>query len=137
MIKEVSKYVIKRFDADLTTVLSLPMKEARDILKQIPGVGDKTSDVLLSSVHNRSETFVVDTHMNRIAKRLGLVNKNAKYEDIQRSLKEFIPWEEIPQKRWNRVTGLLWRLAKHTCRAQRPKCEECLLEDICEKRIVG
>jgi len=136
-IKEGSRYVVEKFGGDLSTVLSFPKEEARKVLKQIPGVGDKTADVLLSSIHGYREMLVVDTHMSRIAKRLGLVNDNAKCEDIQKSLKEFIPWNEIPQESWERIVGLFWLLAKHTCKAQRPKCGECLLTDICEKGIVS
>ena len=136
-IKEVSRYVVEKFGGDLSTVLSFPKEEARKMLRQMPGVGDKTADVLLSSIHGYREMLVVDTHMSRIAKRLGLVNDNAKCEDIQKSLKEFIPWNEIPQESWERIVGLFWLLAKHTCKAQRPKCGECLLTDICEKGIVS
>jgi endonuclease-3 len=71
--------------------------------------------------------MVVDTHMDRIAKRLGLVRPNAKYEDIQRALKSFIPWEK-----GERTGGLLWLLAKYTCRAQNPKCYECPIIELCD-----
>ncbi|MBO3755250.1 MAG: endonuclease III, partial [Candidatus Brockarchaeota archaeon] len=134
-IKEASRYIVEKFSGNLSAVLTLPKEEARKTLKQIPGVGDKTADVLLTSIHGYRETLVVDTHMSRIAKRLGLAEDNAKYEDIQESLKEFIPWSEIPKEKWERIVGLLWLLAKHTCKAQRPKCKECPLANLCEKRI--
>ena len=72
--------------------------------------------------------FVVDTHMDRIAERLGLVKQTAKYDEIQEAIKRFIPKDE-------RVGGLFWLLAKYTCRAQNPKCSECLLAETCAHAI--
>ena len=124
-IKEVSKAVLGKFNGDLEAILKLPKEEAKKRLMELPGIGDKTADVLLSSRHGYHEVFVVDTHMNRIAKRLGLVKENAKYSEIQEAIKHFIPKDE-------RTGGLFWLLAKYTCRAQNPKCSECPLIEICD-----
>jgi len=94
---------------------------------ELPGIGPKTADVLLASRHGYKQVFVVDTHMDRIAKRLGLVKADAKYEEIQLALKNFIPWDK-----GERVGGLFWLLAKYTCRAQNPKCSECLIIETCD-----
>jgi len=51
----------------------LPKGEAKKKLMELPGVGEKTADVLLSSRHGYHEVFVADTYIDRIAKRLGLV----------------------------------------------------------------
>ena len=124
-IKEVSQAVLDRFNGDLKPILELPKEEAKSELMELPGIGDKTADVLLSTRHGYHEVFVVDTHMDRIAKRLGLVKENAKYAQIQKAIKNFIPKDE-------RTSGLFWLLAKYTCRAQSPKCYECPLMDICD-----
>ncbi|MEM3506421.1 MAG: endonuclease III [Candidatus Bathyarchaeia archaeon] len=134
-IKEVSSYILEKFNGNLRKIFSFPKEVVKNILKQMPGVGDKTADVLLSSIHGYKENFVVDTHMSRIAKRLGLVSKNASYEEIQKSLKEFIPWDDIPSHKWDRFVSLFWLLAKHTCKAKSPKCKECILAKICDKII--
>lgn len=126
-IKELSKTVLERFRGDLTSILSLPKEDARKKFMELPGIGPKTADVLLSSRHGYSQVFVVDTHMDRIAKRLGLVKPDAKYEEIQVALKSFIPWDK-----GERVGGLFWLLAKYTCRAQNPKCYECPIIAICD-----
>lgn len=126
-IKELSKAVLEKFGGDLTLILSLPKEEARKKFMELPGIGPKTADVLLSSRHGYSQVFVVDTHMDRIAKRLGLVKPDAKYEEIQVALKNFIPFDK-----GERVGGLFWLLAKYTCRAQNPKCHECPIIDICD-----
>jgi endonuclease-3 len=124
-IKELSKAVLDKFHGDLNAVLALPKDEAKKKLMELPGIGDKTADVLLSSRLGHYEVFVVDTHMSRIAKRLGLVKENAKYSEIQEAIKCFIPKDE-------RTGGLFWLLAKYTCRAQNPKCKECPLIEICD-----
>jgi endonuclease-3 len=74
-IKELAKAVLEKFNGDLNFVLALPKEEAKKKLMELPGVGEKTADVLLSSRHGYHEVFVVDTHIDRIAKRLGLVEK--------------------------------------------------------------
>ena len=126
-IKELSKAVLEKFGGDLAPVLALPKAEARERFMELPGIGPKTADVLLTTRHGYSQVFVVDTHMDRIAKRLGLVKPDAKYEEVQQALQNFIPWEK-----GERVGGLFWLLAKYTCRAQNPKCYECVLIDVCD-----
>jgi len=126
-IKELSQAVLERFGGDISSVLALPKEEARKRLMELPGVGKKTADVLLAQRHSYAEVTVVDTHMERIAKRLGLVRPDAKYEEIQKALKKFIPWEK-----GERTGGLLWLLAKYTCRAQNPKCRGCSIVELCD-----
>jgi endonuclease-3 len=124
-IKELAKAVLEKFHGDLNFVLALPKEEAKKKLMELPGVGEKTADVLLSSRHGYHEVFVVDTYIDRIAKRLGLVGENAKYSEIQEAVKRFLPKNE-------RTGGLFWLLAKYTCRAQNPKCKECPLIELCD-----
>jgi endonuclease-3 len=126
-IMELSRVVLEKFKGNLAPVLALPKKEAKEKLMGLPGIGPKTADVLLASRHGYSQVFVVDTHMDRIAKRLGLVEPNAKYEEIQKAIQSFLPWDK-----GERVGGLFWLLAKYTCRAQSPKCSECLIIGICD-----
>jgi len=126
-IKGLSRAVLEKFNGDLAPILALPKAEARVKFMELPGIGPKTADVLLTTRHGYSQVFVVDTHMDRIAKRLWLVKSDAKYEEIQSALQKFIPWEK-----GERVGGLFWLLAKYTCRAQNPKCSECPIIDICD-----
>ena len=125
-IRELSKVVLDRFGGDITSILSLPKNIAKEKLMELPGVGDKTADVLLTDRYTYREVIPVDTHYDRLAKRLGLVEENAKYNEIQKALISFIP----KQKR-DRTAGLLWLLAKHTCKAKNPKCNKCLLNSSC------
>lgn len=129
-IKEVSKYLLENYEGRLDKILKMDMEKARKELLKLPGVGNKTADVILASIYGQRKAFVVDTHMRRIAIRLGLVNEKANYDEIEKKLKEIFPWEKLKGKE-DRVAGLFWLLAKHTCRAINPKCEECILKEDC------
>jgi len=132
-IKELSQAVLEKFGGNVSSVLDLPKEEAKKKLMELPGIGEKTADVLLASRRGYGEVTVVDTHFDRIAKRLGLVKPDAKYEEIQRAVHDFIPWDK-----GERVGGLIWLLAKYTCRAPTPKCYECPLIEMCryeDKRL--
>ncbi len=127
-IKELSRVVLERFEGDIAPVLSLPKEEAKDRLMELPGIGNKTADVLLTSRYGYQKVLPIDTHYDRLAKRLGLVKEDAQYQEIQEALFNFIPEHE----RRDRVSGLLWLLAKYTCKAQRPRCYECPIVELCE-----
>lgn len=126
-LKDVAKVVIEEYNNDLNAVLALPKDEAKKQLLKLPGIGNKTADVILTTKHSYKEVIPIDTHMDRITKRLGLVKQNANYEKKQDALKKFIP----PKYR-ERAAGLLWLLAKHTCKPKNPKCHDCLLGSMCE-----
>ena len=126
-IKQLSRVVLEKFGGEIAQVLSLPKEEAKKNLTKLPGIGNKTADVLLTSRYGYREVLPIDTHYDRLAKRLGLVKPDAQYHEIQTALFEFIPKHE----RRDRVAGLLWLLAKHTCRAAKPRCYECPIVELC------
>ncbi|MEA2089276.1 MAG: endonuclease III [Thermoproteota archaeon] len=126
-IKELAKTVLEKFGGDLREVLALPKEQAREKLMQLPGIGNKTADVLLTDRYSYKEVIPVDTHFDRIAKRIGLIKQDAKYDEVQRALIEF-----LPEEKRDRTSGLLWLLAKHTCNAKNPKCSECPLISLCD-----
>ena len=125
-IQELSKAVLEKFGGDVTPILSLPKRKAKEKLMELPGIGKKTADVLLTDYYTYGEVIPIDTHYDRLAKRLGLVEQDAKYDEIQKILTDF-----IPEERRDRTAGLLWLLAKHTCIARTPKCHECPLNQLC------
>lgn len=126
-IKQLSRTVLEDYGGDISPILQLPKEEAKEKLIELPGIGDKTADVLLTTRYSYREVIPVDTHMDRLAKRIGLVNPNAGYEETQTALMSFIP-EAIRE----RASGLLWLLAKHTCKAGKPRCAECPIIGICD-----
>ncbi|MGO8807333.1 MAG: endonuclease III domain-containing protein [Candidatus Bathyarchaeia archaeon] len=124
-IHTASKIIIEKFGGSLTPVLSLPLDEARKKLMDLPGVGPKTADVvLLFSAHQ--PTIPVDTHVNRVSKRLGLAPADGNYEEVRLSLQSL-----FESKDYLVVHLLLIGHGRKTCKSQRPRCHECPVYDYC------
>lgn len=128
-VKEISEYIMEKYNGSLNWIYGRRKEEIRKELTKIPGIGSKTADVIISSVYGQREAFVVDTHMRRIAIRLGIVGENASYDEIQKALKNLFPWEKIKDEK---ITSLFWLMAKYICNARKPKCDECVIKKICK-----
>ena len=94
-------------------------------LTDLAGVGRKTANVVLQHGHEVVEGIVVDTHVQRISRRLGLTEQQ-RPEAIEADLFDVIPRED-----WKEFTHLLIAHGRSTCTARNPDCEDCTLEDIC------
>jgi endonuclease-3 len=94
-------------------------------LTDLPGVGRKTANVVLQHGHAVVEGIVVDTHVQRISRRLGLTTE-ASPETIEADLMEIVPEDD-----WKEFTHLLISHGRETCTARNPDCSACVLEDIC------
>ncbi len=129
-IKQVSKIITKDFHGDLTQVLSMPFEEARKTLLQLPGVGPKTADVVLLFCAEKP-TIPVDTHVNRVSKRLGLAPKNGDYEAIRKSLQKL-----YDPKDYLSLHILLILLGRTYCKARNPLCRQCPVNVLCPSRHV-
>lgn len=129
-VKQVSKIIIENFQGDLTQVLSLPFEEARKALLQLPGVGPKTADVVLLFCAEKP-TIPVDTHVNRVSKRLGLAPKNGDYEAIRKSLQKL-----YDPKDYLSIHVLLISLGRTHCKARKPLCKQCPVNVLCPSRHV-
>jgi endonuclease-3 len=130
-IKEVSKIVLEEFGGSLAPVLSLPVDEARKKLMELPGVGPKTADVVLLFSANQP-TIPVDTHVNRVSKRLGLAPANGDYEAVRLSLQSL-----FEPKDYLAVHLLLIAHGRKTCKARHPRCHECPVYDYCPSNWLG
>jgi endonuclease-3 len=130
-IQATSKIIIEKFGGSLAPVLSLPLDEARKTLMELPGVGPKTADVVLLFSANQP-TIPVDTHVNRVSKRLGLAPANGDYEAVRLSLQSF-----FEPKDYLAVHLLLIAHGRKTCKAQRPRCHECPVYDYCPSNCLG
>lgn len=124
-LKRVAEAIIERYGGDLRPILKKPYPEARYELMQLPGVGPKTADVLLLFDAGK-RVIPVDRHIFRIAKRLQLVSDKAAYDEVRSTLEV-----ASPPGRYEDVHVLLIRFGREVCKAQRPKCPECFLRDIC------
>ncbi|MFQ5690925.1 MAG: endonuclease III [Gemmatimonadota bacterium] len=99
--------------------------EAMEDLVKLPGVARKTANVVLSNAFGKNEGVVVDTHVKRVAGRLGLTRHTDPVK-IERDLMELLPRAE-----WRTFA---WRLILHgrrVCSARKPACERCILESAC------
>ena len=99
---------------------------SREILETFPGVGPKTCSVVLKNIYN-VPAIPVDTHVERVCKRLGIVFNNATPRDV-----EYILKNEIPVDKWNRVSEQILLFGRYYCRAINPKCDNCLFKDFCK-----
>ena len=99
---------------------------SRKILETFPGVGPKTCSVVLKNIYN-VPAIPVDTHVERVCKRLGIVFNNATPKDV-----EYILKNEIPVDKWNRVSEQILLFGRYYCRAINPKCDNCLFKDFCK-----
>jgi endonuclease-3 len=127
---EASKFIKERLQGGLDDALKLPLEDARRILMEIPGVGPKTADVLLAFAAGRG-VLPVDTHIDRVSKRLGLVRKGAGYEEVKARLEALIPASE---RRWMHLA--LIEFGREVCRALRPRCRECPVNQLCPSRRI-
>lgn len=114
----------KKVSSLISEINSGDLEYARLALKRLPGVGDKTSDVILLMYFGKP-TFPVDTHIARITKRLGYLDKYD-YGSIRRF------WMKILDPKTYLETHLL--LIKHgrtICRSKKPLCRRCILKTLC------
>jgi len=94
----------------------------------IPGAARKTANVVLGVCFNKAEGIVVDTHVLRIARRLGL----AKGETPQRVEQELM--QIIAQRRWIDFSHQIIHHGRQICLARKPKCNRCNLEQLCTSK---
>lgn len=99
--------------------------ESMEELVKLPGVGRKTANVVLGNAFKRSEGVVVDTHVGRVSLRLGLTKETDPVK-VERELMPLFPRED-----WALVAHLMIFHGRRICHARSPKCEVCVLNDIC------
>jgi endonuclease-3 len=94
-------------------------------LLELPGVARKTANIVLSNAYGIIEGVAVDTHVRRLAQRLGLTESDdpAKIEADLMNI--------VPRDKWMRLTDLLIFHGRRICVARKPKCDACVLNKIC------
>ncbi len=112
-------------DFDLSFLTDMTVEDARKWLIKLPGVGMKTAScVLLFSLG--MPAFPVDTHVYRVAGRLGLLEKKTSVDAAHIEMEQMTPAKDI-----YRCHVLLIEHGRKTCKAQRPLCPSCVLKKIC------
>ena len=100
-----------------------------DELLRLPGVARKTANVV-SAERGNAQGVVVDTHVRRLSQRLGLTRKEDPVK-IERDLAKLVPRAD-----WGRFPHLLIWHGRRVCDARRPRCEDCVLIDLCPSRRI-
>ncbi len=129
-IMDISKLITKKY-GDLDKVVQKNVDAARKDLLSIKGIGPKTADcvLLFAGSHN---VLPVDTHVFRVAHRLGLAPQNADHEAVKAALES-----KIPSKKLGSAHNALIAFGREYCRARNPRCDECPLEDLCKSKILS
>ena len=96
-----------------------------DSLVTLPGIGRKTANVILGNAFDRNEGVVVDTHVGRLATRLGLTRQTDPVK-VERELMTL-----FPRHQWTMLAHLLIFHGRRVCDARKPRCGECTLADVC------
>jgi endonuclease-3 len=120
-IIEISRILLEEYEGKVPDNID-------DLLK-LPGVGRKTANCVLTYAF-RKDAIAVDTHVHRISNRLGLVTTNTP-EETESELEHV-----VPRQLWQYVNELLVRFGQDVCRPISPKCDVCLLADLCPSRVI-
>ena len=102
--------------------------ESDEELVKLPGVGRKTANVVMA-VGFGHQRIAVDTHVFRISNRIGLVNES----DVLKT--ELALMKTIPENRWTKTHHSLIFHGRRCCTARNPKCDECVIKDLCKKKF--
>jgi len=116
-IKKAAQMLVEKFNSKVPSTMAE--------LLELPGVARKTANIVLFNAFGKIEGIAVDTHVRRLAKRLGLT-ENDDPEKIEADLMKI-----IPKKDWMRITDFLIFHGRRVCEAKKPKCEICVLDKIC------
>ena len=98
-----------------------------DTLVKLPGIGRKTANVILGTAYGLAFGVVVDTHVTRVSRRMGLSSHKDAVK-IERDLMELLPKTE-----WISFSHRIIQLGRGPCTARKPKCEDCPILDVCPR----
>jgi len=128
-LRALSQELMERFDGQVPATM--------DDLISLPGVARKTANVLLGTAFGQAEGVVVDTHVLRLAQRMGLSRKTKakiptqkERDQIEQDLMEL-----FPQDKWVFVGHALILHGRQVCIARSPKCNTCPIDDLCPQQI--
>ena len=116
-LSEMSKMLVNEFNGKVPS--------ERKQLERLPGVGRKTANVVLSVGFNE-QRIAVDTHVFRVANRIGL----GRGKDVLKTEESLM--KNIPKERWVKAHHLLIFHGRNICDARRPRCEECIINGYCQ-----
>ena len=118
-VKEIAKTLLEKYDG--------VVPRTHEELEVIPGVGHKSANVVLGVLYN-IPTFAVDTHVERVSKRLGLASAKDDVIQVEKKL-----MKKVPKDRWIRTHHQFILFGRYYCKAVKPSCDNRKLKDICRK----
>ncbi|WP_272947197.1 endonuclease III [Sporolactobacillus inulinus] len=118
-IRQMCQMLIEKYNGELPTT--------RDELIKLPGVGRKTANVIVSVAFGEP-ALAVDTHVERVTKRLGICRWKDSVLEVEKTL-----MRRVPREKWSETHHRLIFFGRYHCRAQNPKCPECPLLDVCRE----
>jgi endonuclease-3 len=130
VIKTVSRIILEQHEGSIDFIYSLPFEDARDALLALPGVGPKTADIVLLFCAKKP-AIPVDTHVNRVSKRLGLAPEKADYEGVRGALEKLYPPENYLD-----IHLLFISHGRKFCKARKPLCKVCPINALCPSRRI-
>jgi endonuclease-3 len=116
-LQQTSASIVEKFDGKVPDTM--------EDLTSLRGVGRKTANVVLGNAFGKNEGVVVDTHVGRLSRRLGLT----KHEDPVKVEQDLM--KIVPKADWTVISHEMISHGRALCKAQRPKCEICPLADLC------
>jgi endonuclease-3 len=116
-IRNCCRVLIEKFNSTVPRTM--------DEMLELPGVARKTANIVLSNVYGVIVGIAVDTHVFRLAQRLGFT-KNKIQDKIEKDLMAL-----VPQQEWARITDLLIAHGRSVCTAKKPNCGGCVVNQFC------
>jgi endonuclease-3 len=118
-IKGCCQQLVEQYDGEVP--------EDLDVLVELPGVGRKTANVVLGTACGIATGVVVDTHVGRLSRRLGLTAENDAVK-VEKNL-----MEQLPRKEWIDFSHRMIYHGRQVCKARKPLCEECSMTKFCPR----
>lgn len=119
-VKELSTIIVDKYSSIVPT--------ARTDLESLPGVGRKTVNVFLGEFYNYP-AIAVDTHVERVSKRLRIAKKDSNVKEVEEKLMKF-----YPKKEWAKRHLQMVLFGRYYCKAIKPSCEVCKLKEYCKEK---
>jgi len=116
-IRGISRMLVEEYGGNVPDTIE-------DLLR-LPGVARKTANIVLGNSFGKVEGIAVDTHVHRLARRLGF-SEEIDPNKVERDLMAL-----FAKKKWFRLTYLLIEHGRNVCNAKKPMCEECVVNDLC------
>lgn len=118
-IKEIANKLINDYDGIVPN--------NRDYLESLPGVGRKTTNVVLANIYDEP-AIAIDTHVNRVSKRLGFAKENDDVLIVEKKL-----MKKFPKDKWSRLHHQLVLFGRYYCKSKNPACDSCKFKNKCKK----